>query len=315
MKQFCALIGKFFGIIAIVFLVLGLTMPQNFLWVLGKVHGISVLSCMLGIVMFGMGTTLNLKDFALVLKRPLDILIGCCAQYFVMPFLAYLLSVAFNLDPALTTGVVLVGTCPGGTSSNVITFMSKGDVALSVTMTSVSTVLSPILTPFITYMIIGEKINFDPVGMFWSIVQIVILPICLGLAVKSFLPKLAEAATDYLPAVSSIAISLIIAGVIGASRDLILKAPGLILLVVILHNCCGYALGFAIARFRPQLEKGCCSVHRSWYAKLRSGNRPGKSTLRCSACRNRSRRSILRMAQYFRCTFGMGLPKLPESEI
>ena len=142
MKQFCALIGKFFGIIAIVFLVLGLTMPQNFLWVLGKVHGISVLSCMLGIVMFGMGTTLNLKDFALVLKRPLDILIGCCAQYFVMPFLAYLLSVAFNLDPALTTGVVLVGTCPGGTSSNVITFMSKGDVALSVTMTSVSTVLS-----------------------------------------------------------------------------------------------------------------------------------------------------------------------------
>jgi BASS family bile acid:Na+ symporter len=249
MKQFCALIGIFFGIIAIVFLVLGLTMPQNFLWVLGKVHGISVLSCMLGIVMFGMGTTLNLKDFALVLKRPLDILIGCCAQYFVMPFLAYLLSVAFNLDPALTTGVVLVGTCPGGTSSNVITFMSKGDVALSVTMTSVSTVLSPILTPFITYMIIGEKINFDPVGMFWSIVQIVILPICLGLAVKSFLPKLAEAATDYLPAVSSIAISLIIAGVIGASRDLILKAPGLILLVVILHNCCGYALGFAIARF------------------------------------------------------------------
>ena len=112
MKQFCALIGKFFGIIAIVFLVLGLTMPQNFLWVLGKVHGISVLSCMLGIVMFGMGTTLNLKDFALVLKRPLDIIIGCCAQYFVMPFLAYLLSVAFNLDPALTTGVVLVGTCP-----------------------------------------------------------------------------------------------------------------------------------------------------------------------------------------------------------
>ena len=165
-----------------------------------------------------------------------------------MPFLAFGLSMAFNLDPALTTGVVLVGTCPGGTSSNVITFMSKGDVALSVTMTSVSTVLSPILTPFITYLIIGEKITFDPVGMFWSIVQIVILPICLGLAVKSFLPKLAEKATDYLPAVSSIAISLIIAGVIGASRDLILKAPGLILLVVILHNCCGYALGFAIAR-------------------------------------------------------------------
>lgn len=248
MKQICAMIGKFFGLIAIVFLILGMTMPQNFLWVLGKVNGVSVLSCLLGIVMFGMGTTLNLKDFILVLKRPMDILIGVCAQFLIMPFLAYILATAFNLDPALTAGVVLVGTCPGGTSSNVITFMSKGDVALSVTMTSVSTVLSPILTPFITYLIVGQKIAFDPIGMFYSIVQIVILPICLGLAVKTFLPKLASEAEAYLPAVSSIAISLIIAGVIGASRDMILKTSGLIMLVVVLHNCCGYALGFGIAR-------------------------------------------------------------------
>ncbi len=248
MKQLCAMIGKYFGIIAIIFLILGMVTPTSFLWVLGKVGGVGVLSCLLGIVMFGMGTTLNLKDFALVLKRPTDVLVGACAQFFVMPFLAFLLAKAFDLDPALTAGVVLVGTCPGGTSSNVITFMSKGDLALSVTMTSVSTVLSPILTPAITYLLVGQQINFSPVGMFISIVQIVILPICLGLAVKTFLPKLAAVATDYLPAVSAIAISLIIAGVIGASRDLILKAPGLIILVVILHNCCGYALGFGIAR-------------------------------------------------------------------
>lgn len=248
MKKVCQMIGKYFGVIAVLFLVLGMTMPQNFLWVLGKVGGVGVLSLLLGIVMFGMGTTLNLKDFALVLSRPRDVLVGAAAQFFIMPGLAYLIATAFNLDPALTAGVVLVGTCPGGTSSNVITFMSKGDVALSVTMTSVSTVLSPILTPFITYQIIGQKISFDPIGMFWSIVQIVIVPICLGLAVKSFLPKLAEAATDYLPAVSGIAISLIIAGVIGASRDNILQTSGLILLVVILHNCCGYLLGFMLAR-------------------------------------------------------------------
>lgn len=248
MKKVCQMIGKYFGVIAILFLVLGMTMPQNFLWVLGKVGGVGVLSLLLGIVMFGMGTTLNLKDFALVLSRPRDVLVGAAAQFLIMPGLAYLIATAFNLDPALTAGVVLVGTCPGGTSSNVITFMSKGDVALSVTMTSVSTVLSPILTPFITYQIIGQKISFDPIGMFWSIVQIVIVPICLGLAVKSFLPKLAEAATDYLPAVSGIAISLIIAGVIGASRDNILQTSGLILLVVILHNCCGYLLGFMLAR-------------------------------------------------------------------
>ncbi|MDY6029255.1 MAG: bile acid:sodium symporter family protein [Acidaminococcaceae bacterium] len=249
MKEFCRLIGKYFGLMAVVFLILGMIMPQNFLWVLGKIGGIGVLSVLLGVVMFGMGTTLDLNDFALVLKRPLDVLVGVCAQFIIMPGLAYLIASAFNLDPALTAGIVLVGTCPGGTSSNVITFMSKGDVALSVTMTSVSTVLSPILTPFITYQLIGQKISFDPVGMFWSIVQIVIVPICLGLAVKAFLPKLASAAVDYLPAVSGIAISLIIAGVIGASRDNILKTSGIIILAVILHNCLGYLLGFVLARF------------------------------------------------------------------
>ena len=146
MKKVCQMIGKYFGVIAVLFLVLGMTMPQNFLWVLGKVGGVGVLSVLLGIVMFGMGTTLNLKDFALILSRPRDVFIGAAAQFLIMPGLAYAIATAFNLDPALTAGVVLVGTCPGGTSSNVITFMSKGDVALSVTMTSVSTVLSPILT-------------------------------------------------------------------------------------------------------------------------------------------------------------------------
>lgn len=250
MKSLCKAIGKYFGLLALVFLVLGMTMPTSFLWVLGKIPGtgIGVLSCLLGIIMFGMGTTLKLEDFALVLKRPLDVIIGACAQFLIMPGLAYIIATAFNLDPALTAGVVLVGTCPGGTSSNVITFMSKGDIALSVTMTSVSTVLSPILTPFITYLIIGEKIAFSPIGMFWSIVQIVIVPICLGLAVKKFLPKLAEQAVDYLPAVSGLAISFIIAGVIGASQKAILSTSGVIFAVVILHNCLGYALGFGLAR-------------------------------------------------------------------
>lgn len=249
MKKACAMIGKYFGIIAIIFLILGLTTPDYWKWVVGKAGGISILSVMLGIVMFGMGTTLNLKDFALILKRPLDVLLGASAQFLIMPFLAFLLANLFHLDPALTVGVVLVGTCPGGTSSNVITFMSKGDVALSVTMTMVSTVLSPVLTPLITYLLIGERINFDPVSMFFSIIQIVILPIALGLAVKHFFPKLAATAEDYLPAVSSIAISLIIAGVIAVSRNAILASSSVIILVVILHNCLGYALGLLVARF------------------------------------------------------------------
>ena len=142
MKHVCALIGKYFGIIAIIFLILGLTTPTSFSWVMGKFLGVPVLSLFLGIIMFGMGTTLNLSDFALILKQPKNIFFGILAQYFVMPFLAFVLSHAFQLEPALAVGVVLVGTCPGGTSSNVITFMSKGDVAFSVTMTSISTLIS-----------------------------------------------------------------------------------------------------------------------------------------------------------------------------
>ena len=248
MKKVCALIGKYFGLIALLFLFLGMVTPDSFKWVMGKAAGISVLSFLLGVVMFGMGTTLSVQDFVLVFKRPLDVFIGAVAQYFIMPFLAFLLCRVFNLDPGLTAGVVLVGTCPGGTASNVITFMSKGDVPLSVTMTSVSTLISPIMTPLLTYLIIGERIDFDPIGMFWSIIEIVIVPICLGLIVKSLLPKLAAVATDYLPAVSAIAISLIIAWVIGGSRNAILQSSALILLVVILHNCLGYALGFLAAK-------------------------------------------------------------------
>lgn len=248
MKKVCAMVGKYFGVIALVFLALGMVTPTSFKWVLGKAGGFSVLSMLLGVVMFGMGMTTSAHDFVVVFKRPKDVFCGAVAQFAVMPFLAWALSTAFHLDPALTVGVVLVGTCPGGTSSNVITFMSKGDVALSVAMTSVSTLLSPIMTPLLTYLLIGQRVAFDPVGMFVSIVQIVICPIVLGLLVKSFLPKVAAEAVAYLPAVSSLAISLIIAGVIGASRNAILNSSALIILVVVLHNVLGYALGFAIGK-------------------------------------------------------------------
>ena len=240
LKKCCDFLVNNMAIFVVLIGIVGAVWPQTLQWV-GPYVG-----WLLGIVMFGMGMTMSVHDFALVLKRPKDVFFGACAQYFVMPFLAYVLSTIFQLDPALTVGVVLVGTCPGGTSSNVITFMSKGDVPLSVTMTSVSTLISPIMTPLLTYLIIGQRISFDPVGMFLSILQIVIVPIALGLIVKSFLPKLADTAADYLPAVSALAISFLIAGIIGASRDAILNSSGIILLVVILHNCLGYALGFFI---------------------------------------------------------------------
>ena len=248
MKKFFELLSKYFGVMAVVFLLLGLFTSDKWLWVMGNVKGVSVMSLMLGVIMFGMGTTSDYKDFLGIFKRPKDVFLGALAQYTIMPFLAFALAKLFQLDDGLTAGLVLLGTCPGGTTSNVITYMSKGDLAYSVTMTSVSTLLSPIMTPLLTFWLIGANIKFDPVGMFISILEIVILPVALGLMLKTFLPKVGEMVASYTPGVSSLTICLILAGVIGASHDAILNHFGVIMLVVMLFNVLGYLLGFAAAK-------------------------------------------------------------------
>lgn len=250
MRNFAALIGKYLGLVLFLFLIAGFAIPTQFTWVMGKIGGVPMLNMLLAIIMFGMGMTLKPSDFVLIVKRPGDVILGVVAQFMIMPLVAFSLAKAFDLSPALTAGIVLVGTCPGGTASNIVSFLAKGDVALSVTMTSVSTLLAPILTPFITYQLIGTTISFDPVAMFWSIVQIVILPICIGVGVHSAFPTVARAVVAYLPAVSGISIGLIIAGVIAISRESILGTSAMILAVVILHNVFGYILGFAAARAR-----------------------------------------------------------------
>ena len=248
MKKFFELLSKYFGVMAVVFLLLGLFTSDKWLWVMGNVKGVFVMSLMLGLIMFGMGTTSDYKDFLGIFKRPKDVFLGALAQYTIMPFLAFALAKLFQLDDGLTAGLVLLGTCPGGTTSNVITYMSKGDLAYSVTMTSVSTLLSPIMTPLLTFWLIGANIKFDPVGMFLSILEIVILPVALGFMLKTFLSKVGETVASYTPGVSSLTICLILAGVIGASHDAILNHFGMIMLVVVLLNLFGYLLGFAAAK-------------------------------------------------------------------
>lgn len=250
MRNFAALIGKYLGLVLFLFLVAGFVIPGQFQWVMGKLAGVPMLNLLLALIMFGMGMTLKPDDFILIVKRPADVILGVVAQFVIMPLVAFTLAKAFDLSPALTAGIVLVGTCPGGTASNVVAFLARGDVALSVTMTSVSTLLAPVLTPFITYQLIGTTISFDPIAMFWSIVQIVIAPICLGVGIHSVFPRFAKAVVSYLPAISGISIGLIIAGVISISRDSILGTSVMILAVVILHNVFGYILGFTAARAR-----------------------------------------------------------------
>lgn len=231
------------GILVLVAALLALAFPD----VLKEIRP-TVINYLLGVVMFGMGLTLNLQDFKIVFSRPKDILIGCLAQFTIMPLLAWSLARIFSLDEALALGVVLVGCCPGGTASNVITYLAKGDLALSVGMTGVSTLLAPFLTPLLTWTLAGKSINVDVASMFLSILWVVILPIIMGLIVKGLWPKFTEKATDYLPAFSSIAIALIVAIIIGANADKLIAGGFIIVLVVILHNICGLSLGYLIGR-------------------------------------------------------------------
>ena len=229
------------GILVLVTALLSFAFPQ----LLQQVRP-TVINYLLGVVMFGMGLTLNLQDFKIVFSRPKDVIIGCLAQFTVMPLLAWGLSRLFSLDEALALGVILVGCCPGGTASNVITYLAKGDLALSVGMTGVSTLLAPFLTPLLTWALAGKSVNVDVVGMLLSILWVVILPIAIGLIVKWIWPKFTEKATDYLPAFSSIAIALIVAIIISANADKLLAGGLLIIVVVMLHNICGLGLGYLI---------------------------------------------------------------------
>ena len=243
MKKLCHYISEYMGVLVLVAALLALMFPS----VLQQIRP-TVINPLLGVIMFGMGLTLNLKDFKIVFSRPKDVIIGCLAQFTIMPLLAWGLSKTFQLDEALALGVVLVGCCPGGTASNVITYLAKGDLALSVGMTGVSTLLAPLLTPLLTWALAGKSVDVDVVGMLLSILWVVILPIVVGLITKAIWPKFTEKATAYLPAVSSLAIAFIVAIIIGANANKLMAGGMVIVIVVMLHNLCGLGLGYLIGR-------------------------------------------------------------------
>ena len=243
MKKLCHYISEYMGALVLGAAVLALVFPETLQQVPTR-----VINYMLGVVMFGMGLTLRLQDFKIVFSRPKDVVIGCLAQFTVMPLLAWALARLFSLDEALALGVVLVGCCPGGTASNVITYLAKGDLALSVGMTGVSTLLAPFLTPLLTWALAGKSVDVDVVSMFLSILWVVILPIVAGLIIKALWPRFTEKAVDYLPAFSSIAIALIVAIIIAANASKLMAGGLIIVLVVVLHNICGLSLGYLIGR-------------------------------------------------------------------
>ncbi|MEE1128995.1 MAG: bile acid:sodium symporter family protein [Methanobrevibacter sp.] len=254
MQRIFKSIEKYYFIIILLFVIVSLFRPSYFRWVLDTVNGVNILNLLLSVVLFTMGTTLKLENFLRVFKSPKEIAVGISAQYIIMPVLAFVLANIFSLDAALTVGLILVGTVPGGTASDVITFLAKGDVALSVSLTAISTLLSPILTPLITLILIGNHISFNPTEMFLSIVQIVIIPIILGLLLNYKFPDFCGNLKEYLPGISSIVVCLIVAGVIGANKQAILTSSSVILVVIVLLYVFGMLLGF-VAGYLVGMER------------------------------------------------------------
>lgn len=236
-------VGKYMAIIVLVIAAMALFVPTSLSWV--KTSWVNYL---LMVVMFGMGLTIKPDDFVIVFKQPKNVIIGCLSQFTIMPLLAFVLGKLFKIDDALLVGLVLVGTCPGGTSSNVMSFLAQGDVALSVGMTSVSTILAPILTPAITYLLLRTTVDIDAFSMFFSIIQVVIVPICLGFIVNKLFYKFTSNVKKVLPLISVTAIVMIVAAVVSANSAKILTTGLVVFAVVILHNCGGYALGYTIAK-------------------------------------------------------------------
>lgn len=191
MKRICKIIADYMGLLVLLSAGAALVFPGA----LGHLKP-SLINPMLGVIMFGMGLTLKGEDFRVVFSRPRDVIIGCVAQFTVMPLLAFALSKLFALDEAFMVGVILVGCCPGGTASNVITYLAKGDLALSVGMTAVSTLLAPLLTPLLVLLFAGRAVDVNVVGMLLSILWVVILPIALGLLVRHLWPAISQHASD-----------------------------------------------------------------------------------------------------------------------
>ena len=207
---------------------------------------------LLGLVMFGMGLTLRPADFALVARRPVPILVGVAAQYVLMPGIAVLVSWALQLPPEIAAGVILVGCAPGGTASNVVSYLARGDVAVSVTMTSISTLLAPLLTPLLTLWLAGAYMPLNGGSMAKSIAMVVLLPVLAGLVVRLVLPRVVARLLPVLPWLSVLTIAVIVAIVVSGSAEKILQAGLLVLVAVAVHNALGMTLGWLVGRVTGQ---------------------------------------------------------------
>ena len=223
--------------------------PGTFAWVRGYTQ-----TAVLGVIMLTMGMTLKGEDFRILASRPLDIAIGSLAQFTVMPLLAWTLVHTMGLPKAVGVGLILVGCCPGGVSSNIMSFLCKGDVAFSVGLTTLSTLAAPVVTPLFMLWLAGENVDVDTIGMFTSILFVTILPVAVGFSLNAAFGRRAGygEAMKVMPGVAVLGLACIVGGVVSAHGPKLLHSGALIFAGVFLHNTVGYILGYAVgvvARF------------------------------------------------------------------
>jgi BASS family bile acid:Na+ symporter len=222
--------------------IVALIYPPAFTWFSGHLITIG-----LGVIMLGMGITLTIDDFKRVIRFPASVTAGVILQYAIMPVLGWSLSYAFDLPVPLAVGLILVASCPGGTASNVISFLAKADVPLSVTMTSVSTFIAIIATPFFASLLAGSRVDVPAMGLFLSTVQVIVVPVTAGVIMNRYLPRLTKAVLPAMPPTAVIFIVLIVASIIGAGRSEILEAGWRLIAAVFSLHAGGFLLGYAAA--------------------------------------------------------------------
>ena len=239
MKKISKVLTKYMAVMVILIAALALFVPKSCIWIQS-----SWVNYLLIIVMFVMGLNMNLEDIAVVFTKPRDLIIGCIVQYVAMPVLAFGLGKMFFLDEELLAGLIILGCCPGGTASNVMTYLSKGESAFSIGMTAVTNLLSPIVTPAITYLFLRKTISVDVKSMILAIIFVVIVPLLLGMVINRILSRLTENVKYILPSVADIAIFLIVASTVSHNSDRI-RATGIkIIIAAILLNLLGYLFGY-----------------------------------------------------------------------
>ncbi|CAM3187825.1 bile acid:sodium symporter family protein [Lactococcus hircilactis] len=237
------LISKWFTLLVILWAAFNYFFPKTSLWFAPNV------SYLLSVILFRMGLTLTKEDFARIAKQPIAVILGTVAHYVIMPLIAFILVQIFHLTGSAAVGVILVGSCPSGTSSGVMAFLAKGDVALDVSIETLSTLLAPVMIPFLLTVYAGKYVHIPTTDLFISTLEIVVAPIILGVLVHTFLRKPVEKVTPVMPLISQVAILAIIGVVFSANHaHLFTTETAIIIPVVMLHNLSGYGLGYLFSK-------------------------------------------------------------------